>query len=86
MSVDLLGTAREAYENSQFDKLVSKYGEHAAEKIIEPQLLKRDLTLDEFQVYRKVKKVIQNDGLNVVNAKKEAEDLASKVIDEVLIA
>lgn len=79
----LLGTAREAYENSQYDKLVDKYGKLAAEKIIEPQLIERNLTLDEFQVYRRVKKVIQNDGLNVVNARTEAEALASETIHEV---
>ena len=71
--MSLLGTAREALENKRYTNLVKKYGEPVAEKLIERQLQERGLSLDEFRNYRKVKRVIQNDGLNVKAAQKEAE-------------
>jgi len=32
--MSVLGTAREAYENHQYDKLVKKYDKHTADKLI----------------------------------------------------
>lgn len=78
----LLGTGRELRENNRYDKLVDKYGEYVAEWLIESQLKERDLTLKDFNTYRKVRKVIQTDGLNVVAAAKEAKELTSDAINE----
>jgi hypothetical protein len=78
----LLGTAREALENRSYNKLVDKYGKATAETLIEPQLQERGVTLEEFQTYRKVKRIVQNNGLNVRAAQKEAEELAKSAVEE----
>ena len=79
------GTAREASENFKYDRLEKKYGKEGAEAIIKPHLEDRELTVDEFRKYRKVKKVIQNQGLDVAQAQKEADLEAKEALKECLI-
>ncbi|WP_151829665.1 hypothetical protein [Acinetobacter ursingii] len=79
--MSLLGTAREAYENHQYDKLVKKYDKHTADKLIEGQLKEVGLNLRDFDTYRAVKTQIQNGALSVSDAAKEGEALANAALD-----
>lgn len=79
------GTAREASENFKYDRLQKKYGKEGAEAIIKPHLELRGLSIEEFQNYRKVKKVIQNQGLDVAKAQKEADLEAKDALHECLL-
>lgn len=81
MSETILGTAREALENHRYSSLEDKYGREGAEAIIAPQLKERGIGIVEFRNYRAVKKVIQNDGLDVAQARKTAEKEAAAVLD-----
>ena len=69
--MSIFGTAREALENHQYDKLVKKYDKHTADKLIEGQLKEAGLTLRDFDTYRNVKKKVQNGALRVSVAAKE---------------
>lgn len=79
--MSLLGTAREALENHQYDKLVKKYDKHTADKLIEGQLQEAGLNLRDFDTYRTVKTKIQNGALKVSAAAKEGEALAHAALD-----
>lgn len=80
------GTAREASENFKYGRLEKKYGKEGAEAIIKPHLEARGISVDEFHTYRKVKKVIQNQGLDVAKAQKEADREAKEALQESLPA
>lgn len=80
------GTAREASENWKFGRLENKYGKDGAEAIIKPHLEARGISVEEFRIYRKVKGVIQNQGLDVAKAQKEADREAKEAIHELLSA
>ncbi|MCO8115214.1 hypothetical protein NI465_13650 [Acinetobacter lwoffii] len=79
--MSVLGTAREAYENHQYDKLVKKYDKHTADKLISGQLAEANITPQQFDTYRAVKKQIQNGALSVSKAAKEGEALANAALD-----
>jgi hypothetical protein len=81
MSETILGTAREALENHGYSKLEEKYGKEGAEAIITPQLTERGISIAEFRNYRTVKKVIQNNGLDIAKAKKVAEEEAARALN-----
>lgn len=76
---ELLGTGREAKENFDYDQLVKKYDKHTADQLISSQLEKGNITLTEFNTYKKVRKYIHNGGLNVKKATREAEKLAASI-------
>ena len=80
------GTAREASENYKFGRLEEKYGKEGAEAIIKPQLEARGISVEEFRTYRKVKEVIQNQGLDVAKAQKEADREAKEALQDFLPA
>jgi len=79
--MSVLGTAREAYENHQYEKLVKKYDSHTANKLIEGQLAAANITPQQFDTYRAVKTKIQNGALSVSQAVKEGEALANAALD-----
>lgn len=81
MSETILGTAREALENHRYSSLEDMYGREGAEAIIAPQLKKRGISVVEFRNYRAVKKVVQNNGLDVLQARKTVEKEAVAVLD-----
>lgn len=76
------GTAREASENYKYSRLEVKYGKEGAEAIIKPHLEARDISVDDFRTYRKVKRAIQNQGLDVAKAQKEADREALEALQE----
>jgi len=76
----ILGTARECYENHQYDKLVEKYDEHTAQTLIKEQLAEAGIGLSDFNTYKRVKRSIQNGALNVKKAHKEALEEAYEAI------
>ncbi|CAM3845733.1 hypothetical protein EV679_3259 [Kerstersia gyiorum] len=77
---EVLGTCREAKENFDFDQLVKKYDRHTAEMLVSDQLKNGDISLDEFRTYKKVKTFVQNGGLDVSQAHKEAQKAASDAL------
>ncbi|MDP3877094.1 MAG: hypothetical protein Q8Q50_08940 [Methylobacter sp.] len=83
---EVLGTCREAKENFDYDQLVKKYDKHTADMLISEQLNKGGISIDEFNVYKKVKVFVQHGGLDVSEAVKEAENKAVSVISNVLPA
>lgn len=80
------GTAREASENFKYGRLERKYGKEGAEAIIKPHLEARGISVEEFRTYRKLKKVIQNQGLDFAKAQKEADCEAKEALQEYLPA
>jgi len=85
---DVLGTCREAFENRRYDKLVKKYDTHTAEQLISEQLRAAGSSIEEFRTYKKVKRIVQNGGLNVARARETAENMAKAIFrdDECLTA
>ncbi|MDR6586353.1 hypothetical protein [Herbaspirillum frisingense] len=79
---ELLGTCREAKENFDFDQLVRKYDRHTAEMLVSDQLREGGLTLDQFRTYKKVKSFVQNGGLDVSKAQKEAREATRAALAE----
>lgn len=77
---EVLGTCREAKENFDFDQLVKKYDLHTAEMLISDQLTEGDVSIMEFRTYKRVKAFVQNGGLNVAKAHKEARKAASDAL------
>ncbi|QYJ85583.1 hypothetical protein K0I73_15530 [Shewanella mesophila] len=83
---EVLGTGREAKENFNYDQLVKKYDKHTADMLISKQLEAGDITLGEFDTYKKVRRFVHNGGLNVAKAVDEAEKDAASTseIQEIL--
>jgi|GEM_PF-3645216 len=77
---EVLGTCREAKENFTFDQLVKKYDQHTAEMLVAGQLQEAGLSVEEFRTYKKVKKVVQNGGLDVAQAHKDAKKAADDAL------
>lgn len=73
---EVLGTCREAKENFDFGQLVQKYDHHTAEMLVFDQLRKGGISVDDFRTYKKVKTFVQNGGLDVTKAHKEAQKAA----------
>lgn len=76
----VFGTCREAGENYKYDDLVARYGEQTAEVLIKEQLADSGLTIDQFRTYKLVKKVVQNGGLDVAQAHREAKQAATQAL------
>jgi len=64
----VFGTCREAKENFNYDQLVKEYDQHTADMLIDKQLKKGGLSIDDFHKYKKVKEFVQHGGLNVSEA------------------
>ncbi len=77
---EVLGTCREAKENFDFDQLVKKYDRHTAEILVSDQLREGGFSMNDFRTYKKVKTFVQNGGLNVAKAHKEAQKAASDAL------
>lgn len=75
----LTGTAREHFEIKKYFALVKKYSEPTAKDLIKGQLANRNITTEEFDIYLKVKQVVQNEGLDVGEAQREAEQMANAI-------
>jgi hypothetical protein len=79
----VLGTAREAKENRAFTKLVGMVGsEDRANRLIEPHLQERGLTVDQWTTYRVVKKVMQQNPPPISECANEINQLAKKSVDD----
>ena len=76
----VLGTCREAAENFKYDNLVAKYGEAVAEALITQQLEESGLTIEKFRIYKDVKAVVQNGGLDIAKAHNQARQLAAQAL------
>ena len=77
---EVLGTCREAKENFGFDQLVKKYDRHTAEMLVSDQLRAGGIDIEGFRMYKKVKTFVQNGGLDVAKAHKEAQKAASDAL------
>jgi hypothetical protein len=80
---EVLGSGREAKENFNYDQLVKKYGKHTADMLISKQLEKGNISLSEFDTYKKVRRFVYSGGLNVGVAKAvdSAESEASATVE-----
>tara|TARA_R110000851_G_C13101874_1_gene568639 strand:- start:892 stop:1200 length:309 start_codon:yes stop_codon:yes gene_type:complete len=78
------GTAGEAFENSTFDNMISKYGKDAAYKFLEPELKKAGETVESFKTYQRVKRKVQNDQISIYRAEQKLEEEIKKVVQEEL--
>lgn len=78
---DIKGTALELRDNRAYDELVVKVGEAGAQRAIQYKLQERNLTVDEWGTYRKVRSVLHRDPLKVGEEVKEINDLADSVVD-----
>ncbi|EJL6485509.1 hypothetical protein ACPFT9_003536 [Vibrio cholerae] len=78
---DLKGTASELRDNHAYDKLVSMVGEAGAQRAILHKLLDRNLTVEEWENYRKVRSVLHQNPLKVGEEVKKVSDLADGVVN-----
>lgn len=77
---EVLGTCREAKENFDFDKLIKMYDQHTAEMLVSDQLRRGGISVEDFRTYKMVKTFVQNGGLDVTKAHKEAQKAASDAL------
>ncbi|WP_409011680.1 hypothetical protein [Aeromonas salmonicida] len=76
------GTAGEAYETHEYQKMVEKYGAETALAILEPELKKAGETKETFSTYLRVKQKVQTGVISPQKAKKEAEDSTANVLNQ----
>ena len=80
------GTCGEAKQNSAYDELVMLTNPEVAEKLVQPELEARGITIPEWRTYRKVKTVIQRDPPPIARTVKDLKRRAARVVDEELLA
>lgn len=77
---DLKGTGSELRDNRAYDQLVDMVGEAGAQRAIQRKLQDRNLTVEEWGTYRKVRSVLHQNPLKVGEEVKEVSDLADGVV------
>lgn len=78
---DLKGTASELSENRSYDKLVEMVGEDGALRAILSKLNERNISVSEWQNYRKVREVMHRNPLGIREKLKEVDGLSSSCLD-----
>lgn len=78
---DLKGTASELFENRAYDQLVEKVGEDGALRAILSKLNERNISVPEWQNYRKVREVMHRTPLGINETLKEVDDLSNGCLE-----
>lgn len=78
---DLKGTGSELRDNRAYDSLVNLVGEAGALQAIKGKLEQRELTTQEWQVYRKVRSILHKEPLKVGEELSEVNALTNAIID-----
>ena len=76
------GTAGEALDVSVFNGMVKKYGKETALGMLKPTLEKAGENVDTFTGYLRVKSKIQNNTINIPQAKATAEEEINAVFPD----
>ena len=77
---EIKGTASELKENSAYDKLVKCVGESGALHAIKPKLQELGITEEEWQSYRKTRRVMHSNPLGINKILNEINELVADAV------